>query len=460
MVHEPDSVPGSDRDHTKIPRSVVAKSRWSLFALLGADVRLMRLSRQMRTGAHELGPGLITGVADDDPSGISTYTVAGATYGYQLLWMSLVTFPMNVAVQTICARIGLVTGRGLASVIRERYGRRWLVPIVLLLLVANVVNIGADLHAIAAVMELLTGVPHLVLIAPIGIAVALMEILVPYALFARYLKMLTLVIFAYVIGVFVAHPDWATALTSTVIPRLALDRGMIATVVAILGTTISPYLFFWQASEEVEEEHERGIVSARLSTDQMQALLAASRVDVALGMSLANVGFYFVVLTSAATLHAAGQTDIQTAAQAAEALRPLAGEAAALVFALGIIGTGLLAVPVLAGAAAYATAELFAWPEGLAHRFRQAPQFYIVIALATLLGGALSIVGVSEIRALYVAAIVNGVIAPPLLVVIMLIARDRRVLGDHIASGTLAVLGWITTIVMAAAALAFFATLA
>ena len=269
--------------------------------------------------------------------------------------MSLLTFPMNFAVQSLCARIGLVTGRGLAGVIGERYGRRWLAPIVLLLLVANIVNIGADLHAIAAVVELLTGVPALVLIAPIGVAVALTEIVVPYALFARYLKILTLVIFAYVIGAFVAHPDWTAALTSTVVPRLTLDRGMIATVVAILGTTISPYLFFWQASEEVEEEHERGIVAPRSRTGQMGALLRAARVDVATGMALANVGFYFVVLTSAATLHASGQTDVQTAAQAAEALRPLAGRAASLVFALGIIGTGLLAVPVLAGSAAYAT---------------------------------------------------------------------------------------------------------
>ena len=459
MTHEPEALSVSDRSSMKIPGTVTAMSRRRVFTLLGADPRLVRVSRTMRTGAHGLGPGLITGVADDDPSGISTYTVTGATYGYQLLWLSLVTFPMNFAVQSVCARIGLVTGRGLAAVIRERYGRGWLAPIVLLLLVANVVNIGADLHAIAAVVELLTGVPHLALIAPIGIAVALMEILVPYALFARYLKLLTLVIFAYVIGAFVAQPDWTAALTSTIVPRLALDQAMIATVVAILGTTISPYLFFWQASEEVEEEHERGIVSTLLSTGQMGALLAASRVDVALGMGLANVGFYFVVLTSAATLHASGQTDIQTAAQAAEALRPLAGQAASLVFAFGIIGTGLLAVPVLAGAAAYATAELFDWPEGLANRFRQAPQFYAVIALATLLGGALSVVGVSEIRALYVAAIVNGVIAPPLLVVIMLIARDRRVLGDHIASRRLAGLGWFTMIAMAAAALALFATL-
>jgi Mn2+/Fe2+ NRAMP family transporter len=296
-------------------------------------------------------------------------------------------------------------------------------------------------------------------VTPIGAAIALTEILVPYATFARYLKFLTLVIFAYVVGAFVSRPDWGAALSSTVVPHVSFDRAMIATVVAILGTTISPYLFFWQCSEEVEEEHERGIVASRAAPAQMRALLKAARVDVATGMAMANVGFYFVVLTSAATLHASGHTEIQTAAQAAAALEPLAGRAASLVFALGIIGTGLLAVPVLAGSAAYATAELFNWPEGLSNRFRRAPQFYAVIALATLLGVALSFVGVSEIRALFVAAIINGLIAPPLLVVIMLVARDQRVLGDFTASRRLTVLGWATTIAMAAAAVAFLATL-
>ena len=234
---------------------------------------------------------------------------------------------------------------------------------------------------------------------------------------------------------------------------------MIATIVAILGTTISPYLFFWQVSEEVEEERESGIVATVHATGQMSPLLRAARVDVGLGMAMANIGFYFVVLTAAATLHASGTTDVQTAAQAAEALRPLAGRASSLVFALGIIGTGLLAVPVLAGSAAYATAELFDWPEGLSKRFRRAPQFYGVVALATLLGVALSFAGVSEIRALFVAAIVNGVIAPPLLLVIMVISRDQRILGDYTAGRNLAILGWATTITMAAAALAFFWTL-
>lgn len=451
--------PANTTDNDPNPRGVRAEIRRRVALRLHVDPSHVEVSRELRTGVHDLGPGLITGVADDDPSGIATYTVAGATYGYQLLWMSLVTFPMNFAVQSLCARIGIVTGRGLASVIRDRYGRGWLAPVVMLLLVANVVNIGADLAAIAASIELLTGISALALVAPIGIAIALTEIIVPYKTFARYLKILTLIIFSYVICAFVAGPDWKSALESTFIPRVTLDKALIATIVAILGTTISPYLFFWQVSEEVEEERERGIDASTQSAGQMNALIRAQRVDVGLGMAMANIGFYFVVLTSAATLYAAGMTDVQTAAQAAEALRPLAGGATYLIFALGIIGTGLLAVPVLAGSAAYATAELFDWPEGLSNRFRRAPQFYAVIALATMLGVALSFVGVSEIRALVLAAIVNGVIAPPLLLVIMLLSRDPDVLGPYTAGRRLAMVGWGTTIAMSLAALAFFWTL-
>jgi NRAMP (natural resistance-associated macrophage protein)-like metal ion transporter len=419
----------------------------------------VRAARAARAGAQQLGPGLITGVADDDPSGISTYTITGATYGYQLLWMSLFTLPLNIAVQSVCARIGLVTGRGLGSVIATRYGRRLLLPVTALLLIANVINIGADIQAIASVIELLTRFPAPVLVLPLGASIALVEVVMPYAQFARYLKLLTLVIFAYVIGAFVAQPDWGAALGATLAPRLTLERGSIATIVAILGTTISPYLFFWQASEEVEEEEQQGVQVAALSRQGMLDLLRASRVDVTTGMLLANIGFYFVVLTSAATLHATGRTDVQTAAQAAEALRPLAGNQAALLFALGIIGTGLLAVPVLAGSSAYAVSELCDWPEGLNTTFRRSPQFYGVIAIATLLGCALSFSHVSEMRALYLAAIANGLIAPVLLLVIMAAAGDRRVLGEHVCSRGVLLLGWVTTAVMLLAALALLVLL-
>jgi NRAMP (natural resistance-associated macrophage protein)-like metal ion transporter len=424
------------------------------------DRELVATSRAARKGVRGLGPGVITGVADDDPSGISTYTVTGASLGYQLLWTSPVTLPMNIAVQSLCARLGIVTGKGLATIIAERYGRGLLFPVVLLLLVANVVNVGADIGAIAAAIELLSGVPAILPVAPVGIGIAVLEVVIPYSQFVRYLKVLTLVIFAYVIGAFFAHPDWGAATRATFVPRLTPDREVLATLVAILGTTISPYLFFWQASEEVEEDEAHGIRAATALPEQMRELLRASHVDVFTGMVMANVGFYFVVLTSAAALHASGQTDIATAAQAADALRPLAGDAAALLFAFGIIGTGLLAIPVLAGSSAYATSELFGWREGLSTTFRQAPQFYAVIGAATLLGIGMNFAGVGEIRALFVAAVINGVTAPILLVVIMLAAGDRRVLGDFVPGRLLLGMGWVTAILMAVAAIGLFATLA
>lgn len=297
-----------------------------------------------------LGPGLVTGVADDDPSGISTYTIAGAAHGYQFLWMSLLTLPLNAAVQLICARVGIMKGEGLARVIAERHGRRLLVPAVALLLIANTVNLGADIGAIGAAVELLTDVPAHFVIVPVGVGLATAEVLLPYGRLAAVFKLLTLTVFAYVAGAFFASPDWGAVLSSTFVPRLSLRGDEIATIVAILGTTISPYLFFWQASEEVEEElrppgEAPGIRRARLLRD--------SRLDVILGMGLANVGFFFVVLTAAAALNGAGVTKVETAAQAAEALRPLAGNGATILFALGIIGTGVLAVPVLAGASGY-----------------------------------------------------------------------------------------------------------
>ena len=436
----------------QIERSLLRPLTWF-------DRELVATSRAARKGVRGLGPGLITGVADDDPSGISTYTVTGASLGYQLLWTSPATLPMNIAVQSVCARIGIVTGKGLATVIAERYGRRLLYPVVVLLVVANVVNVGADIGAIAAAIELLSGAPAILLVAPVGIAVALLEVLIPYTRFVRYLKVLTLVIFAYVVGAFFAHPDWGQAARSTLVPRVTPDREVLATIVAILGTTISPYLFFWQASAEVEEEGAHGINAPTLSRSQMQELLRACHFDVFTGMVMANVGFYFVVLTSAAALNASGNTEISTAAEAANALRPLAGDAASLLFALGIIGTGLLAIPVLAGSSAYATAELFGWREGLSTTFKQAPQFYGVIGAATLVGIGMNFAGVGEIRALFVAAVVNGVTAPILLVVIMLAAGDRKVLGDFVPGRLLLGLGWLTAVVMAVAAIAMFATL-
>ncbi len=417
----------------------------------------MRLKRRLPTSngpLGALGPGVVTGVADDDPSGVTTYTVAGAAHGYDLLWMSLVTLPLNIAVQSICARIGVMTGHGLARVIADRYGRRVLTPVVLLLFIANVVNIGADLGAIAGAINLIVPVPRTVTVVALGIMIAGIEVIVPYTRLATILKTLTFIIFAYVAAAVIAQPDWHEALRNTVIPRVALDRAELITIVAILGTTISPYLFFWQAAQEIEEELRTGVDASVSSARQLGVLARAADIDVAVGMTVANVGFYFIVLAAAATLHRAGITEVETAAEAAEVLRPLAGPWASLLFALGIIGTGLLAIPVLAGSAAYAAAELFGWREGLSRTFRQAPQFYAVIVVATALGVALVFSGVPEMRGLYWAAVLNGVIAPVLLVFVMVSAHDQRVMRGNGPGGPLLAVGWLTVALMAAAPLA------
>lgn len=401
-----------------------------------------------------LGPGIVTGVADDDPSGVSTYTITGAAHGYRLLWTSVLTLPLNIAVQMICARIGIVTGRGLAQVIADHYGRRVLAPVVAILLIANAVNIGADLGAIAAAVNLLVPVPRVPLVIVLGVVIALVEIVLSYARLATILKWLTLIVFAYVAAAVLARPDWPEALRGTLMPQLRLGRAEVLTIVAILGTTISPYLFFWQAAQEVEEEERLRIHAIATPVRRLQQLMGDADLDVAVGMAIANLGFYFVVLAAAATLHRAGITEVETAAQAAEVLRPLAGRAAAALFAAGIIGTGLLAIPVLAGSVAYAAAELFGWREGLSRTFRQAPQFYGVIALATALGVLMVFAGVPEIRALYWAAILNGLVAPPLLVLVMVSAHDRRVMRGLGPGRGLLALGWATALVMSAAAAA------
>lgn len=394
------------------------------------------------------GPGVITGAADDDPSGIATYSLAGARTGYSLLWTSLLTLPLNAVVQNMCARIGLVTGGGLAAVLRRHYSRRLLLALVVLLLVANTVNIGADLAAVAAGIGLLTGLPEQPIIVPAAIAITLTEVLIPYRMYANYLKVLPLALFAYIAGAFFAHPDWGQALRSTLVPHIQFDAGFITILLAVLGTTISPYLFFWQTSEEVEEMHRRHVAEGS------EPELRRAQIDVDLGMLLANAVFYFIVLTAAATLYPAGVTDISTAREAAEALRPLAGDHAATLFAIGFLGGGLLAVPVLAGSAAYAVAEVFGWREGLERRPSEAPQFYVVIALATVLGLAIALSGVGAIRALFIAAVVNGVVSPVLIAAIVLVANDKRVLGRH-RNGLLSnVLGVATVAVMGLAAIA------
>ncbi len=405
-----------------------------------------------------LGPGFITGASDDDPSGIGTYATAGASLGFTLLWTAWVTFPMMAAVQFICAKIGLVTGRGLAGVLRTYYPRAALYPVVFGLLMANTINAGADLGAIAAGINLLVPVPIRVLIVPVGIGILLIQIYGSYRFIERTFKWLTLALFAYVGAAFFSRPELSEVLRGTLVPSLKLDRAHLAMLVAVLGTTISPYLFFWQAGQEVEEE----ISIGRRTLKQRQGVtpreLREAAWDVNIGMFFSNAVMYFIILATAATLFKAGQTDIESAIDAARALRPLAGDAAGILLALGLIGSGLLAVPILTGSAAYAIAEAFGWRAGLDEKPRRARAFYGVIVASTLTGMLLDFLGVNPIDALVWTAIINGFLAPPLLVVIMHVANNRKILGERVNGRALNLLGWLTTIVMFAAAIALLVT--
>ena len=405
-----------------------------------------------------LGPGLVTGAADDDPSGITTYSVAGASLGYGMLWMALATFPLMAAVQLICARIGLVTGRGLAAAIRRHYPRPFLYVACLLLLVANVFNIAADLSGMAGVTQMLTGVPALVSVPVLGLVILLTTIYTTYATFARSLKWLTAVLFAYVVTAFLAKPDWRQVAVATIVPRFSWDSLYMTTMVAVLGTTISPYLFFWQASHEVEEEKARGRRTLTQRRGATAHELADARLDVATGMFFSNLVMFFIILATGATLHAAGQTQIESARQAAEALRPLAGDGAYLLFALGLIGTGLLAVPILAGSASFAIAEVFGWRAGLDLTPRRGRRFYLVFGGAVVAGMALNLAGTNPIRMLFLSAVLNGLLAPPLLFLVMLVGNNKAIMGEHANGPWLKLFGWLATAVMFLAAIAFFAT--
>ncbi|HEX8694720.1 MAG TPA: Nramp family divalent metal transporter [Longimicrobium sp.] len=409
---------------------------------------------RLRGFFRHLGPGLITGAADDDPSGVSTYSTAGAQFGFALLWTAPAVLPLMSAVQLMCARVGMCSGRGLSGVLRAYYPRWVLWASVLLLLVANTVNIGADLGAMAAVSSMLTGVPSLLLVPVFAAAILALLVFASYPVIARVFKWLTLVLFAYVASAFLARPDWGEVLRSTVLPRVAWDREYLLALVAILGTTISPYLFFWQAAEEVEEEKAMGRTTLEQRRGASERALRHARTDTVTGMTVSVVVFYFIVLTTGATLHARGITDIQTAEQAAQALRPLAGSAASLLFSLGIVGTGMLGVPVLAGSAALAVAEAEGWPAGMSERPTRAGRFYAVMALALGAGMAMDYLGIEPIRMLFGAAVVNGLLAPPLIFVILLVCNDRRVMGEHTNGFWLNALGLLAGLLMAGAAVA------
>ena len=406
-----------------------------------------------------LGPGLVTGAADDDPSGIATHSQIGAQFGFQLSWTFLFSFPLMVVIQEVAARIGSVTGRGIAHNLRRHYPRWLLRGVVAMLLVANIINLGADLGAMGAALALLIGGPGLLYTLLFGIACIVLEVWVSYPRYAAILKWTTLSLFSYVAVVFVADVPWGEALTSLVVPSVHWNGDYAMAMVAILGTTISPYLFFWQAGQEVEEQHRHHAKPLCISPKTAGPELARIRADTIVGMAFSSLVSLAIVFATAATLHAHGVRDIATSAQAAEALRPIAGDFAFALFAAGIIGTGMLAVPVLAGSAAYAVSEMFGWAGSLDAKPNNARAFYATIAVATLIGVALNFVGLDPVRALYWAAVVNGVLAAPLMAVMMLIVRNPRVMGRLTVSRATAVWGWGATGVMAAASAAFFALL-
>jgi NRAMP (natural resistance-associated macrophage protein)-like metal ion transporter len=408
----------------------------------------------------KLGPGLITGAADDDPSGIATYSQSGAQFGFGLLWMVLLTYPLMVGIQLVSARIGRVTGHGLATNIRRHYPPALLYAVVVLLLVANTINIAADVSAMGDAVTLLAGGSAKVYTVLFGVGSLVLQLFVPYHRYVRVLKWLTLALLAYVGVVFTVRIPWPDVIMGTLWPRLSLDSAAITTLVAVFGTTISPYLFFWQASEEVEDQHAspgaRPLIEA---PNQARANFRRIKLDTVVGMGFSNLIAFFIMLTTAVTLHAHGVHDIQTSAQAASALRPIAGDSAFLLFTLGIVGTGLLAIPVLAGSAAYAMAGTFRWKNSLELPPSRAKGFYSIIALSTFLGIGISFLPIDPIKALFWSAVINGVISVPIMAVMMLMAANSRIMGRFVIKSRLKWVGWITVALMAAAVTAMFATL-
>jgi NRAMP (natural resistance-associated macrophage protein)-like metal ion transporter len=404
---------------------------------------------------RSLGPGLVTGAADDDPSGIATYSQVGAQFGFGLAWTMLFSFPLMAVIQAISARIGCVTGVGIAQNLRRHYSPWLLRGVVLLLVIANVINLGADIGAMGAALGLLIGGPERLYAVLFGVACILLETFLSYARYAAILKWATLSLFTYVAVVFAVHVPWDQALYGTLVPHLTFKADQAMAVVAVLGTTISPYLFFWQAGQEVEELHRRHVKPLCIAPREAGPELARIRTDTLVGMGISNAIALCIIFATAATLHANGVTEIQTSSQAAEALRPIAGVFTFAVFALGIVATGMLAVPVLAGSAAYGVSELFGWREGLDRRLREAKAFYATIAVATLGGVALNFTSIDPVKALYWSAVVNGLLAAPLMAVMMIIAMNPRIMGRLTLPRPMFLVGWLATFVMALASIAF-----
>ncbi len=403
-----------------------------------------------------LGPGIVTGAADDDPSGIATYSVAGAQYGTALLWTALFTWPLMIAVQTMCARIGMVTGRGIAGALRHKFPRPILIVAATALFIANTINVGADLAGMADASELLTGIDSHVWVVVLGVGIATATIRLRYAVLARVLKWLALALVAYVITALYLGPDWSAVARDTFVPKMPRVGGAWATLVAILGTTISPYLFFWQASQEVEEEKSLG---RRRIVDRVGAAdyeITTRKIDITIGTFFSNAAMFFIILATALTLHKAGMTKLETSRQVAEALRPLAGRFASLLYMVGLLGTGALAIPTLAGASAYAFAEIFGWKQGIDEPYNRAPGFYAAFIFSVAIGGALDFANVNPVSALYWTAVINGVLAPFLLIGILIAASDRRLMHDQPSSRLGRVVVGLTAVIMFAAAIGMF----
>lgn len=402
-----------------------------------------------------LGPGLTTGASDDDPSGIATYSQTGAQYGYGLLWLAAFTFPLMAVIQEMCARIGLVTGRGLAGNIRTHFGKKVLYISTLMLFAANTFNIGADIGAMANAVQLV--VPRssfTLLVIGLTLSILLLQIFTPYVKYARYLKWLALVLGAYILAAILAHPNWSSVLRYSVVPHFTFTKSQILLTCAILGTTITPYLFFWQTSQEIEEEIAIGQTTIKQRMGSSKPEMKRMRIDVWSGMLLSNVVMFFIIVACGSVLFSHGITTISTAAEAAQALRPFAGNASYFLFAAGILGIGLLAIPVLAGSSAYAISESMGKRQGLNSKLKQGYAFYGVIIISMLVGLGLNFIGLNPIKALIYSAVLNGIVAPVILVLILLIARNKKLMGEWANGKLSASLGWFLTTIMTVAGLA------
>ena len=432
------------KPEAKDPRSVVGKTHPAEAAKLFV---------------RKLGPGLVTGASDDDPSGIGTYSQVGAQFGYGLLWTMVLSYPLMAAIQEISARIGRVTGVGIAANLRKNYPRPLLYCVLFVVSVANIFNLGADIGAMGAATQLVLPGKISFFIVIFGVGSLAGVLLIPYSIYAKYLKWLTISLFAYVGVIFFVHVSWTTVFRATLLPHIQLTKDYLTALVAVLGTTISPYLFFWQASQEVEEvRNNHGEKPLKRAPSQAPKQLERIRVDTYLGMAFSNAVAFFIILTAAATLHAHGITEISTSAQAAKALEPLAGRFAFLLFVCGIVGTGLLAIPVLAASASYGIGEACRWKISLERKPAEAVRFYVAITVATMIGLSLNFLHIDPVKALYWAAILNGIVAAPLMAVIMIIASSRNVMGKLVIPPYLKAMGWIATVVMLCACIGVFFT--